>query len=121
MHQHTTAETPGEDSDDAKSIDMVQMWVWLIVGIIVVAFLFKCCSWCAEQNRANSDTPARSLSTIAIIDSAAPEPMSCPRCSEDPPSYNSVVEEPPPPYSSLVIDGMTLGIVIDNNNQESTS
>lgn len=102
------------DWNGSGSSRMINPWVWLVLAVAVIIFLCKFCAWCAHQNRASRSTPTRRLSSVAIIDAAAPQSITCPQCvrpehlrttSDEPPSYASLApayhEDPPPPYSSL--------------------
>ncbi|XP_023719077.1 uncharacterized protein LOC111870782 [Cryptotermes secundus] len=134
----TSSPTTASPTKEAGSYDMTQVWIWLTVAIVVFIFLFKFCAWCVQQNRESELTPARSLSTVAIIDAAAPMSMTCPRCecseycavSEQPPSYESLPpaynEDPPPSYSSLTLQPLPtqeqgLPTAITENHTNSSS
>jgi len=107
-------DTTANPSTARDSSEMLQTWVWLLLAIAVIIFLCKFCTWCAQQNREFGLRPTRRLSSVAIIDAAAPDSVTCPRCErseylrtipDEPPSYASLApeyhEDPPPPYSSL--------------------
>lgn len=134
----TSSLTTASPSRETDSYEMTQVWIWLSVAVVVFTFLIKFCSWCVQQNRESELTPARSLSTVAIIDAAAPMSMTCPRCEcsdyravlEQPPSYGSLPpaynEDPPPAYSSLILQplptqeqGLTTPITENHTNNSS--
>lgn len=62
-----------------------------------------------NTNQLLSFSAARSLSTVAIIDAAAPMSMTCPRCEC---SEYCAVSEQPPSYESLPPGTVTAGCPI---------
>jgi len=135
-HRDSPMDTTAYPSTARDSSDMVQTWLWLLLAIAVGIFLCKFCTWCSQQHRECGSTPTRRLSTVAIIDAAAPDSVTYPRCErseylrtipDEPPSYASLTpeyhEDPPPPYSSLSLLPLPvqqLGPHVSNRTEDSS-
>lgn len=112
--RNSSGDTTTDPSNATDGLAMAQTWIWMILAMVAIMLVLKFCCWCAEQNGNCGSTSERRLSSVAIIDAAVPESVTCPRCegsdncpstSDEPPPYGSLAleffEDPPPPYTSL--------------------
>lgn len=136
METTTTTTTTTYSNTERDGSEMVLTWLWLVLAMIFIVFVCKFCAWCARQNREFGSTRNRRLSAVAIIDAAAPDPVTCPRCErseylrtipDEPPPYASLTpvyhEDPPPPYSSLSLQPLPtqeVGPHVSNRNEDSS-